>query len=254
MPPDAPRHQRIAEEIYRWIADGTYPPGSRLPSETDLVARFAVARGTVRSALASLRDDGVIDSRRGARWTVLGGRITQNFGALTSFSEWALRLGEVPGGRIVGLTWRTAGPVDVERLGVPPDLPVLEMVRVRLLSEQPMMIERTTFPEHVGEVVERADLVTGSVFAALQQEGLHPVRGTHRIDAVAAGTEDARLLEIPRRAPLLREQRRSTGSAGTTLEWSDDRYRGDAIAFVIENAAQIRGLGRHLDTGALGAR
>ena len=51
-----------------------------------------------------------------------------------------------------------------------------------------------------------------------------------------------------------REQRRSTGGAGTTLEWSDDRYRGDAIAFVIENAAQILGLGRHLDAGALGVR
>jgi GntR family transcriptional regulator len=254
MPPETPRHQRIAEEIYRWIADGTYPPGSRLPSETDLVARFAVARGTIRSALASLRDDGVIESRRGARWTVLGGRITQNFGALTSFSEWALSLGEIPGGRIVELRWRAAGALDVERLGVPVDTPVLQLVRVRLLSGQPMMIERTSFPAHVGEVVERADLVKGSIFAALQQAGLHPVRGTHRIDAVAAGSEDARLLEIPRRAPLLRELRRSTGSVGTTLEWSDDRYRGDAIAFVIENAAQIRGLGRHLDAGALGAR
>ena len=65
-------YRKVADDLRAAIAAGTYPPGTRLPSESDLAERYAVSRGTVRQAFAALRADGVIASRRGARRIVLG--------------------------------------------------------------------------------------------------------------------------------------------------------------------------------------
>ena len=62
----------------------------------------------------------------------------------------------------------------------------------------------------------------------------------------SATAEDARLLGIRPRAPLLRELRRSTDPDGAALEWSEDRYLGEAVAFTVHNSVHqntlIRGL------------
>ncbi|GIH79010.1 GntR family transcriptional regulator [Planobispora longispora] len=60
-----PKYAQIVQAIRRKIADGTYPPGSQLPSETQLVREFAVSRPTVVRALQVLQLRGVIDREHG---------------------------------------------------------------------------------------------------------------------------------------------------------------------------------------------
>ena len=50
-----PLSLRVYFELRERIAQGEYPPGSRLPSETDLARAFAVSRVTVREALRLLQ-------------------------------------------------------------------------------------------------------------------------------------------------------------------------------------------------------
>lgn len=61
----APKYQRVADELRRRVRDGAYGVGHRLPSETDLAARFAVSVPTVRQALSVLRAEGLVESRHG---------------------------------------------------------------------------------------------------------------------------------------------------------------------------------------------
>ena len=51
---------KVADELRARIADGTYHPDRRFPSETDLVQEFGIARGTARKIVAKLRDEGLI--------------------------------------------------------------------------------------------------------------------------------------------------------------------------------------------------
>ncbi|MEU9890923.1 GntR family transcriptional regulator [Sphaerisporangium sp. NPDC051011] len=60
-----PKYAQIVAAIRRKIADGTYPPGSQLPSETALVREFAVSRPTVVRALQVLQLRGIIDREHG---------------------------------------------------------------------------------------------------------------------------------------------------------------------------------------------
>lgn len=56
----------VYDAILEGIVVGTFPVRSRLPSEVELASRFGVSRPVVRQALARLREDGLLVSRRGS--------------------------------------------------------------------------------------------------------------------------------------------------------------------------------------------
>jgi GntR family transcriptional regulator len=65
-------HEQVAAEIRRAIAEGEAKPGERLPPAMDLAAVLGVNRNTVLRALRVLRDEGLLEFRRGRGITVVG--------------------------------------------------------------------------------------------------------------------------------------------------------------------------------------
>ncbi len=244
MTTEPARYRKVAEDIKAAIGAGAHPAGTRLPSESELAERYGVSRGTIRQAFAALRADGVIASRRGARRVVIGGQRVQSFGELLSFSRWARALGEVPAGRVESLDLRPALPAEARRLALEPGELVYFLVRVRLLSGRPVMIERAAYPEKVGALVAGLDLARSSITEGLEELGVVFTDAEHVIDAIPADDDDARLLSIPPRQPLLRERRLTTDRAAQPVEWSDDRYLGTEAAFSIRNSVAVNALSR----------
>jgi GntR family transcriptional regulator len=65
-------HEQVAAEIRRAIAEGEAKPGERLPPARDLAAVIGVNTNTVLRALRTLRDEGLLEFRRGRGITVAG--------------------------------------------------------------------------------------------------------------------------------------------------------------------------------------
>jgi GntR family transcriptional regulator len=65
-------HEQVAAEIRRAIADGEAKPGERLPPAKDLAAELGVNSNTVLRALRTLRDEGLLEFRRGHGISVAG--------------------------------------------------------------------------------------------------------------------------------------------------------------------------------------
>ena len=67
-----PLHEQVAAEIRRAIADGEAGPGERLPPARDLAAVLGVNSNTVLRALRQVREEGLLEFRRGRGITVVG--------------------------------------------------------------------------------------------------------------------------------------------------------------------------------------
>lgn len=81
-------HEQVAAELRRAIADGEAAPGDRLPPAKDLAAVIGVNPNTVLRALRTLRDEGLLEFRRGRGVTVAG---TPARGALAAQARELLR-------------------------------------------------------------------------------------------------------------------------------------------------------------------
>ncbi|MFD8251892.1 GntR family transcriptional regulator [Streptomyces werraensis] len=60
-----PLYEQIAQILAARIADGTYPPRRRIPSEADIVAEFSVSRPAARAAVQLLVERGLVHTVRG---------------------------------------------------------------------------------------------------------------------------------------------------------------------------------------------
>lgn len=248
------RYQQIAAELRLAVDRGEYPIGSALPSEGELVLRYGVARGTVRQAVAMLEQDGVVAHRQGARRIVVGPVPTQSFSEMQSFSMWAVSQGHVPSARVLRAQIRRVAHADAERLGAPLGEEVLDLQRVRLLDGAPVMVERTLYAGLVARLVLAMDMTTGSITERLTERGFVYAHADHRIDAVSAGVAEAGLLGVRRGSALLRQRRVTTSPTGVALEWSDDRYRADAVTISVRNSMSANTLARLSARGPAPAR
>ena len=84
-------YEQVAAEIRRAIADGEAKPGERLPAAVDLAAILGVNKNTVLRSLQILREEGLLDFRRGRGITVAGtperGAVVQRARELVEYSR-----------------------------------------------------------------------------------------------------------------------------------------------------------------------
>ncbi|WP_441249755.1 GntR family transcriptional regulator [Kitasatospora sp. McL0602] len=242
-------YRKVAADLREAITSGAYGEAGRLPAEGAIAEQYGVSRGTVRQALAVLRADGLVTSRRGTRRVVLGATRVQSFSELLSFTHWARSMGEEPGGRLESLVRRPADATEREQLRLEPGAEVYETLRLRTLSGTPVMVERTIYPPWVGEFVAQLPPDVVSHTEPLRDHGILFTDADHTIDVVAANADDARLLSCRRGSPLLRERRRTTDPTGIPVEWSQDRYLPGTVAFSIHNSLASSALSRHAREG-----
>lgn len=68
--PGVARWKQVAVVLRARIADGTYPPGSRVPSVVDLSEEFGIAQATAQKVLRALREEGLTFTEPGIGSTV----------------------------------------------------------------------------------------------------------------------------------------------------------------------------------------
>jgi GntR family transcriptional regulator len=237
-------YQQLAADLGRRIVAGEFAVGSTLPAEHRLAEHYGVARETVRSALASLERRGTLVPRHGKGWIVQSALQTQSFHELRSFGQWAESRGMVPGGHVVAQERGRASVHEARTLDIAPGSEVLRVTRLRSLDGRPVMLERSSYAPWVIPTVESLSPELPSVVRAMEEAGIMMVFGRHRIDAVSASSDDARLLGVRRSSGLLRVQRETFARDGRAIEHGEDRYLPGTVTFEVDSSADAAAVRR----------
>lgn len=232
----APESRDVAAELERRVRTGEFPPGARLPSEESLAREYGTTRARVRAALAALADRGVVVSHANAGWFTQNARQSWALGSMRTFSEWCSEHGQRFGGRIVHRESGAASAAEAQTFGIHPGDAVLRYTRVRTIDDRPVMVEHSTWAPWVSHIVANFPDDVPSVYGAMAAVGVRIELGDHRIEAVAATSEDARLLSVRRSSPLLLVTRSGVVPEGLTVEVSTDRYIPGLVAFDIRRS------------------
>ena len=221
------KHVQVREHV-RTLID-QQPPGSAAPSERELVARFGVARMTVRQALDALVAEGLLERIPGRGTFVARPRTVR--GRPTSFTEEMRRRGLLPESQTLIARIEQAGPGVARALDISSGDPVLHWKRLRRADQDVVCIEDA----YLNEVLLPGFLQHGtptSLYEALDARGLRPTRVEDSIAAERAGVEDALLLEVEAGDPVLRHSRRGV-SEDRVVEVSRTLYRHDRFTLYV---------------------
>lgn len=217
------KHVQVREHVRSLIEQ--LPAGAAAPSERELVARFGVARMTVRQALDALVVEGLLERIPG-RGTFVTQPI-EHGREITSFTEDMRRRGLLPESQTLVARLEQAGPGVARALDLSVADPVLHWKRLRRADGQVICVEDA----YLNEVLLPGFLQHGtptSLYDALEARGLRPTRAEDSIAAEAASVEDADLLGIAVGAPVLRHSRRAL-AGDRIVEVSRSVYRHDAF-------------------------
>ncbi|MEV0172782.1 GntR family transcriptional regulator [Streptomyces sp. NPDC050803] len=220
---EAPKYVRLAQTIQGRIEDGTYAPGSRVPSENQLVQAFGMSRPTVVRALELLKRDGWLESRQGYGTIVRGRPAVVEQKDRRGTEALARDESQAPG-RLIAVE-STPVPVRVASvLGLPKRAQVL--MRRFLVEEdgEPVELISSYFPAGLVEGTElaKSDPLGGSTRAHL--EARKKVRFDHVTERVSARLPEpgeAELLDLPAGVPVLSVLVIAYDASGQALQVSD---------------------------------
>jgi GntR family transcriptional regulator len=221
------RYQVIAEQLRGEV--GTLAGGTVLPSEAELSARFDASRVTVRRALEVLRDDGVIDSRQGFGWFVVGEPVRQHLGRLGTIESQLESSGKIAAHRIEEFGFHPPPAEVAELFGSTDD--ALRVKRVNLADGQPFAVVTVWCAAPHGAQLSLED-VERAPFAEVLDVDLAGVSQT--IGADSAEPDDARRLGVPVGSPVLRCRRVTTDRDGAAVLFSEHIFAAHRTEFVVE--------------------
>ncbi len=231
------RAVHLAAQLRERIALGEFADTGALESEATLGTRYAVSRVTVRRALETLRDQGLVESRRGSGWFVTGSSFHQTL-ALGSFRHAPSAVADA--GKqvvrdVVDFGFRPAPPHLLDgALALRAGDEVLYSRSVRRVDGEPLDLVHEWVPAPLALTLSRTQAQDPGIWQSLRREGhvIDAVRQT--ITAGLATTSDSGLLGVPVGAPLLLVRRVAARTDGTPVALSDHRYLAHRFALEVE--------------------
>ncbi|CAL9506634.1 hypothetical protein SUDANB145_03531 [Streptomyces sp. enrichment culture] len=220
---EAPKYVRLARTLQGRIEDGTYPPGTRVPSENQLVQAFGMSRPTVVRALELLKRDGWLESRQGYG-TIVRGRPAGAEERERRGRDVLTRDESQTAGRLVQVG-EVAVPARVaSALGLPKRAKAL--MRRLLVEEGGEAVELVSSYFPAG-LVDGTDLASPEALESGTRAHLETrkkVRFDHVTERVSARLPDAterELLDLPDGVPVLSVLVIACDASGQALQVSD---------------------------------
>ena len=224
----ADRALQVADVLRRQVLHGLVGDGL-LPSETSLADEFGVSRNTVREALDLLREEGLVERVPGVGTVVAGSKYLHGIDHLRGLAETLKGHGQVR--NEVRISEVLPAPTTVaRRLELAPGEQVVYLERRRFVDDVPLSLDLTYVVQDLGLQLLEENLSGRDVFVLLEQIAGVPLGEAElTLEAIAADSHSAAILDVPSGAPLLMLERLTRLDDGRPVDLEFIRFRGDRI-------------------------
>ena len=192
-----PKYHQLAEILRNQIAKGELNPGDQLPAEETLSQIHNVSRGTVREAIRTLANEGLIRREQGrGTFVAFPPKTDSAFFTLSSFDEDMRRQDRLPSSRVLAAEIIPATLEVSKRLAIAAGEPVLHIVRLQLADNQPVIHETRYLAQSLCPDLLTNDLeITSIHWLLIQKYGIPLVRMTHTVEAGHLSAAESELLQ-----------------------------------------------------------
>ncbi|MEU7057463.1 GntR family transcriptional regulator [Streptomyces sp. NPDC046197] len=224
-----PLYYQLAQQLEGAIERGILGPGDLLGNEVDLSARLGLSRPTVRQAIQSLVDKGLLVRRRGVGTQVVHSQVKRPL-ELSSLYDDLQSAGQGPTTRVLRNERIPASAAVAAALGLAEGSEVTVLERLRSTHGQPVAFLCNYLPVTLIQP-DDARLESTGLYRMMRTAGvtLHSARQT--VGARAATVEEAALLDEKEGAALLTMQRTAYDDTGRPVEYGTHVYRASRYTF-----------------------
>ncbi len=224
------------QELRFAITNGTYRPGSQLPTEAELCEMLGVSRTVVREALRSLEDEGLVIRRHGVGTFVRDHPILKNLNFNFGITEMIKSAGFKAGTSHLAIFTEPANVEKAEQLRVAVGTSLITVERVRTADGRPVVYSLDTLIESrlPANPFDPQQLSTASIYTILQAElGQAIEYGIARLLPVAAPSHVAEKLNLPPSALTLYIVQTDYSVTDEPLVYSCEYHLPDAFNFLV---------------------
>lgn len=231
-----PFHHQLKSILLARIREGAHPPGSKLPSESELCTRYEVSRTVVRQTLGALEVEGFVLRRKGFGTFVIDRPAAQGLvRSLSGLFEDVASRGKTLESRVLSLSTVPAPSEVAIDLGLVAGDPVVVLERLRAVGAEVLAYTTTWMPAALVPGITAIDFSHVSLYAVLEHNyGITLARGQRSVEAAAASAELAEYLEIIVGDPVLVLRSVSYDAAGVAVEAFRAFHRSDRSRFDVD--------------------
>ncbi|MGW4226055.1 GntR family transcriptional regulator [Streptomyces bauhiniae] len=224
-----PLYFQLAQQLEAAIERGALTPGSLLGNEIELAARLGLSRPTVRQAIQSLVDKGLLVRRRGVGTQVVHSQVKRPL-ELSSLYDDLEAAGQRPATKVLVNTVVPATAEIAAALGVTEGHDVHRVERLRLAHGEPMAYLVNHLPLGLLDL-DTARLEATGLYRLMRAAGITLHSARQSIGARGATSAEADRLAEAEGAPLLTMRRVTFDDTGRAVEQGDHTYRPARYSF-----------------------
>jgi GntR family transcriptional regulator len=225
---------QLFEILKERIEAGDWPIGSQIPTEEELCKTYNISKATVRLAIADLVRHGYLRRQQGKGTFVCKRVIPEGLSMITGFKELMIEAGVKFTTQVLAQTIiMPTDDLDI-KLDIPEDKHIIYIKRLRLVDEEPVLIQETFIPRNVCPGLLEENLEVDSLFKLLENKyGIRITTVKDYIGIAYLTPDEGRLLGLPTgSAALLLEQHFYSGE--NQIKYTRSIKRPERFKFFIE--------------------